>query len=149
MEIRSLLADKGVAWELQFSEILSFIQRFGRKVISTENYRILRKLSPRDLDTPGTSLLVATIKTEDGERIAGVSCVTSYGKGICLVVVHSLYRGTGLGSKLLMNQLSTLGRLSCRVTLSNISSLQMCFHAGLSARGIVKGLNGKTLLLLE
>lgn len=149
MEIRSLIDDKRGSWERQFSEILSFIQRFGSKAISTENYRCLRKLSPRDLNTSGTSLLLATIKTEDGERIAGVSCMTSYGNGICLVVVHPLYRGTGVGSRLLMYQQSSLGRLSCRVTLNNVSSLQMCFRAGLCARGIVKSRSGKPLLLLE
>ncbi|MDQ0087019.1 GNAT superfamily N-acetyltransferase [Paenibacillus anaericanus] len=149
MEIRSLMANKEGSWERQHSEFLAFITRFGNKVVSEEASRYLRKLSPKDLTTPGTSLLLAVITSEDGERIAGASCMTSYGCGINLVIVHPLYRGTGIGSKLLMNQISTLGRLSCLVSLNNISSLQMCFRAGLSARGLIKGQGGRPLLLLE
>ncbi len=149
MKIAAWQSDDRVAWEIKHAEMLAFVQHFARKRISESTYRAIRKLSSREMQLPGSSLLLATLQTEDGPRIAGLSCVTDYGRGICLVVVHPLYRGRGLGSALLDRQHAVLGRLTCRVSPSNLSSLQMCFRAGFSASRLIKPLDGRAELLLE
>ncbi|MGG6313055.1 N-acetyltransferase family protein [Paenibacillus macerans] len=149
MEIRAAQPGDEGAWERQHGEALAFAQKYGAGRISPAAFRALLKLSPRDLSQPGSSLLLARIHAEDGERLAAVCCVTDYGRGLCLVVVHPLYRGRGLGSRLLSEQLALLGRLSCRVALGHVSSLQMCFRAGLYASGLIHAPGGKPVLLLE
>ncbi|GJM79753.1 hypothetical protein HMSSN139_22490 [Paenibacillus sp. HMSSN-139] len=81
--------------------------------------------------------------------MAGVSCAADYGRTLCVVVVHPLYRGRGIGAKLLQAQLTRVKQLSCRVALSQVQSLRLCFRAGLYASGLTRGPNGQTLLLLE
>ncbi|MCM3702990.1 GNAT family N-acetyltransferase [Paenibacillus macerans] len=149
MEIRKLNLDDGAGWNQQHGDVLAFVRRYGAGRIPPAAFRALMKLSPGELGFPGSSLLVARIQADDGSRIAGVSCVTDYGRGLCLVVVHPLYRGRGLGSRLLAEQLSILRQLSCLVACDQISSLQMCFRAGFYARRLVKIHGGKPQLLLE
>ncbi|MEF2968850.1 GNAT family N-acetyltransferase [Paenibacillus sp. M1] len=149
MRITAWRPGEGAVWEQQHAEMLAFVHRFGRKGISAGTYRALMRLTGRDLLLPGASLLLATVQTEDGPRIAGLSCITEYGRGIGLVVVHPLYRGRGLGSGLLSRQLSTLGKLSFRVAPDNISCLKMCFRAGFAAGGLAKTPGGKPELMLE
>lgn len=141
--------DDPIPWEKQQAEILAFVQKHGRRTIPVASYRALMKLSRRDFLMPGSSLLLAIINTEDGPRIAGFSCVTKYGQGVCLVMVHPLYRGRGLGSRLLARQLAEMGRLTCLVSIANVSCLQMCFRAGLSACRLVKERTGQAKLILE
>ncbi|WP_435921816.1 GNAT family N-acetyltransferase [Paenibacillus sp. DYY-L-2] len=136
-------------WNRQKAEILAFTQNYGGKRIPSGTYRALMKLSPRDLLLPGSSLLFATLRTEDGPRVAGLSCVTDYGRGVSLVIVHPLYRRKGLGSELLARQLSILGRLAFSVRTDHVPCLQMCFRAGLRASRLVKGANGRAELQLE
>ncbi|MNN49447.1 hypothetical protein D3C81_1639730 [compost metagenome] len=107
------------------------------------------KLSYDELIEDGSSVLLATIQTEDGTRLAGFSIVTVFGNKISLVLVHPLYRGRGIGSNLLVRQLSILGHLTCQVALDNISCLKMCFHAGLSAKRLIMVRGGRTELLLD
>lgn len=149
MEIRAVTQETGVPWELQHSEILAFVRKYGAGRVSPVVLRALLRLTPSDLDRPGCSLLVARIRAEDGERLAGVSCAADYGRTLCVVVVHPLYRGRGIGAKLLQAQLTRLKQLSCRVALSHVQSLRLCFRAGLYASGLTRGPNGQTLLLLE
>ncbi|MNI58214.1 hypothetical protein D3C81_1591280 [compost metagenome] len=137
------------AWEHQHGDFLSMLRKYGRRRISSEAYRALMKLTYADLLNTGSSVLLATIQAEDGTRLAGFSIVTDYGKEVSLVLVHPLYRGQGIGSQLLAKQLSILGELSCQVALDNISCLQMCFHAGLSAKRLIKVRGGKAMLLLD
>lgn len=149
MEIRAVTPDTRVPWELQHGEILTFVRKYGAGRVSPAVLRSLLRLTPSDLDRPGCSLLVARIRAEDGERLAGVSCAADYGRALCVVVVHPLYRGRGLGARLLQAQLSRLEQLSCRVALSQVQSLRMCFRVGLYASGLTRDPSGKTLLLLE
>lgn len=149
MEIAAWQPECQVAWEIKHAEMLAFVHRYAGKSISAGMYRALMKLSGREMLLPGSSLLLAILQTEDGPRIAGLSCVTNYGRGICLVVVHPLYRGRGLGSGLLNRQHAVLGDLTCRVAPGNLSSLQMCFRAGFSASRLVKSPSGRAELLLE
>ncbi|MNI70533.1 hypothetical protein D3C73_1263540 [compost metagenome] len=137
------------AWDQQHGNILSFVRKYGRRRISSDVYRTLMKLSYDELLEDGSSVLLATIQTEDGIRLAGFSIVTAFGKRICLVLVHPLYRGRGLGSKLLVRQLDILGQLTCQVAVDNISCLQMCFQSGLTAKRLIKVRGGRTELLLD
>lgn len=136
-------------WGRQHGDILSFVRKYGRRRISSDVYRSLMKLSYNELLEDGSSVLLATIQTEDGPRLAGFSIVAAYGKKICLVLVHPLYRGRGIGSKLLARQLSILGHLTCHVALDNISCLNMCFHAGLTAKRLIIVQGGRKVLLLD
>ncbi|RCX17314.1 acetyltransferase (GNAT) family protein [Fontibacillus phaseoli] len=149
MKIAAWQPCDSAAWAMQHAEILNFVKRYGRKKIPAGTYRALMKLSCRELLMPGSSLLLATLQAEDGPRIAGISCVSDYGRGISLVVVHPLYRGQGLGSELLNRQFSSLGKLTCLVSLSNLSSLQMCFRAGFRASRLLKPHGGRAVLVLE
>lgn len=149
MEIAAWHPGNRVAWEIKHAEMLAFVHRYARKSIPSATFRALMKLSGREMILPGSSLLLAILQTEDGPRVAGLSCVTNYGRGICLVVVHPLYRGRGLGSALLNRQHAVLGNLICRVAPGNLSSLQMCFRAGFSASRLIKSQTGRAELLLE
>lgn len=149
MEIRAVTPYIGEVWEKQHGEVLAFAGKYGAGRIPPAAFRALLKLSPKELCLPGSSLLLARIQAEDGERMAGLCCVTGYGRGLCLVVVHPLYRGRGLGARLLSEQLALLKRLSCRVALGHVSSLKMCFRAGLHASRLIQAPSGKPLLLME
>lgn len=149
MEIRAVTLEAGVPWELQHGEILAFVHKYGAGRVSPPVLRALLRLAPSDLNRPGCSLLVARIRAEDGERLAGVSCAVDYGRTLCVVVVHPLYRGRGIGAQLLQTQLIRLKQLSCRVALTQVQSLRMCFRAGMFASGLTRDASGKTLLLLE
>ncbi|MFR9709768.1 N-acetyltransferase family protein [Paenibacillus sp. MB22_1] len=149
MEIRAVTLEDGAPWEPQHSEILAFIRKYNSGRVPPTVLRNLLRLTPSDLKRPGCSLLVARIRAEDGERLAGASCVMDYGRKLCVVVVHPLYRGRGIGAGLLQAQLTRLGQLSFRVALSQIQSLRMCFRAGMYASGLTRDPNGKPLLLLE
>ncbi|MBW4840250.1 MAG: GNAT family N-acetyltransferase [Paenibacillaceae bacterium] len=148
MEIRGVTLDE-VPWALQHGEILAFVRKYGSGHVSSAVLRGLLRLTPSDLNRPGCSLLVARIRAEDGERLAGVACAMDYGRTLCVVVVHPLYRGRGIGARLLQAQLTRLGQLSCRVALSQVPGLHMCFRAGLYASGLTRDPHGKALLLLE
>lgn len=149
MDIRAVTLEKETPWKLKHSEILAFIQKYNAGRVPPLVFRNLLRLTPSDLKQPGCSLLVARIRAEDGERLAGVTCALDYGRKLCVVVVHPLYRGRGIGAKLLQAQQARLGQLSCRVALNQIHSLRMCFHAGMYASGLTRDPNGKPLLLLE
>lgn len=149
VEIRAVTREAGVPWELQHGEILAFVRKYGSGRISPAVLRGLLRLTTGDLDRPGCSLFVARIRAEDGERLAGISCTADYGRKLCVVVVHPLYRGRGIGVKLLQAQLTRLKHLSCRVSLSQVPELRLCFRAGLYASDLIRDPSGKTLLLLE
>lgn len=149
MNISTWVPCNEAAWEKQHGDILAFVRKYGKRHISTDMYRALMKLSYRTLTEPGSSILFATIRTEDGTRHAGISIVTSHGTDISLVVVHPLYRGQGIGSQLLTTQLDILGQLTCQVAMNNISCLHMCFQSGLTAKRLIKVRGGRTMLLLD
>lgn len=149
MNISSCVPYNEAAWDKQHGDILAFVRKYGTRHISRDMYRALMKLSYHNLMEPGSSILFATIRTEDGCRLAGLSIVTSHGTDINLVVVHPLYRGHGIGSQLLVRQLDILGQLSCQVPIHNIFGLQMCFQSGLTAKRLIKVRGGRTLLLLD
>lgn len=153
MRIIAAKGDEHGSWSRLHSDILMFVRQYGARRIPLPVYRRLLKFDSQDSLKPGSSLLIATIQSEDGPRMAGVSCITEYGDseagGICIVVVHPLYRGCGIGSKLLSEQLTSLGRISCRISLDNVSSLQMCFRAGLQASRLLKARGRRPELLLE
>lgn len=149
MEIRAVTVDDETPWELQHSEILAFIRKYNSGRVPPTVLRNLLRFTPSDLLQPGGSMFVARIRAEDGERLAGVSCVMDYGRTLCVVVVHPLYRGCGLGAGLLQAQQTRLKQLSCQVALNQIQSLRLCFRAGMYASGLTRDPNGKPLLLLE
>jgi GNAT superfamily N-acetyltransferase len=145
----TLRPDNEAEWKRLQSDILAFVSKYGGKRIYGNVYQQLLKLSYRDLSKPGNSFELITIQAEDGPKIAGFSGVTGYGHGICIVVIHPLYRGLGLGTALLRNRLTALGSLDCLIALDDLPGLRMGFKAGLCARRLIKTHAGKTGLLLQ
>ncbi|MFD1908306.1 hypothetical protein ACFTAO_12265 [Paenibacillus rhizoplanae] len=97
----------------------------------------------------GVSLLVATLRGQNGRQLAGVSFVSGFGKEACVVAVHPLYRNKHTGTALLTAQLERLGQLECHVACDNAASLKMCFNSGLAAVDLINGPTGKPTLLLR
>ncbi|MNN16132.1 hypothetical protein D3C81_1292610 [compost metagenome] len=149
MDIRLVVPDQENSWSRIHSSILGFTRKYGGNRITRDAYREIQKLTPVALRQPGCALFIATVHTEDGSRLAGLSLVAEYGERAGIVVVHPLYRGRHIGTKLLQAQRLQMGRLSCRVALDNPSSLKMCFNAGLTATRMVPGPTGKPTLVLE
>lgn len=146
MLIKEWQPEEGRNWELEHGQLLSFIQRYTRGRLPAESYYQLMKLSQSKLLAPGSSLLFALVRTEEGPLLAGLSCLTNQGRGVSIVVVNPFYRNRGIGSSLLSRQLARLGEVTCLVAPDNPAGLQMCLNAGLSVTRIVRSASGKTLL---
>ncbi|MBP2002552.1 GNAT superfamily N-acetyltransferase [Paenibacillus shirakamiensis] len=149
MEITQFIPDSDASWSRTHSTIMQFIRRYGGNRITNYAYQEVQRMTPELLANVGNAWTLATLKTEDGRRLAGIALTSDLGHRSSLVVVHPLYRGRRIGTKLLEAQLLTLGSIRCRVALDNISSLKMCFQAGLTARKLLLGPTGKPTLVLE
>lgn len=137
------------SWLLRRRQLLFLARSAGGMRITRNGLRQLAALTPEQLTLPGSSLLCAHVRTEQGTRLAGFCLVLNYGEDACLVVVRPLYRGHRLGTKLLSAQLEQLTRLTCNVAADNMPSLKMCFHAGLTAHSIVTGPTGKPTFIFQ
>ncbi|MBU5673907.1 hypothetical protein [Paenibacillus brevis] len=146
MLIKEWQPEEGENWELQHGQLLTFVQRYTRGRLTAESYHQLMKLSRSKLLAPGSSLLFAHIRTEDGPLLAGLSCLTDQGRGVSVVVVNPFYRNLGIGSSLLSRQLARLGEITCLVAPDNPAGLQMCLNAGLSVARIIRSRSNRTLL---
>lgn len=149
MQISSLNTLTERQWQKQHQSVIDFIKNYGDKRITWDSYRRCSRLSRDTLQHPGESLLIATVRGDRGRTLAGVSYISRFGEDVCLIVVHPLYRKRHVGTTLLSSQLATLGRLNCHVALDNISSLKMCFNAGLTGHSLMVGPTGKPTLKLE
>ncbi|AJS59603.1 N-acetyltransferase [Paenibacillus sp. IHBB 10380] len=149
MHISSLNTVTERQWQNQHQSVIDFIKHYGDKRITLDSYRKCSRLSKSTLQHPGESLLIATVRGDRGRSLAGVSFVSGFGDDVCLIVVHPLYRNRHVGTTLLSSQLATLGRLSCHVALDNISSLKMCFNAGLTGHSLMVGPTDKPTLKLK
>ncbi|WP_138496272.1 GNAT family N-acetyltransferase [Paenibacillus pinistramenti] len=137
------------SWESYHGTLLAFIRKYASKRITADAYRAVLRLTPQSLAQPGTGIMQAVVSTEDGLRLAGVLCTAGYGQELSAAVVHPLYRSRGIGTLLMKAQLEQLGQMNCRVAIDNLSSLKMCFKAGLSAGGLTTGPTGKPTLLFS
>ncbi|AIQ40462.1 GNAT family N-acetyltransferase [Paenibacillus sp. FSL R7-0297] len=149
MQISSLYDSNPVQWNSRLAGLLEFLREYGEQRITLRGCRQLARLTPEQLALPGVSLLVATVRGQNGRQLAGVSFVSGYGKEACVVAVHPLYRKRHTGTALLTAQLERLGQLECHVACDNPASLKMCFNSGLAAVDLVNGPTGKPTLLLR
>lgn len=149
MQISSIYDSEPGRWASRLAGLLEFLREYGEQRITLRGCRVLAALTPEQLALPGISLLVATVRGQNGRQLAGVSFVSGYGKEACLVAVHPLYRNRHAGTALLTEQLRRLGRLECSVASDNAASLKMCFNSGLAAVGLTTGPTGKPTLLLR
>jgi GNAT superfamily N-acetyltransferase len=149
MQISSIYDSDPGQWNSKLAGLLEFLRDHGEKRITLRACRQLARLTPEQLAVPGVSLLVATVRGQNGRQLAGVSFVSGYGEEACLVAVHPLYRGRHTGTALLSAQLQRLGRLECQVACDNPASLKMCFNSGLAAVALTNGPTGKPTLLLR
>ncbi|MEC0171407.1 N-acetyltransferase [Paenibacillus graminis] len=149
MQISSLFDSNPERWKIRLAGLLEFLREYGEKRITLRGCRVLARLTPEQLSQPGVSLLVATVRGQNGRQLAGVSLVSGFGKEACLVAVHPLYRNRHTGTALLTAQLERLGTLECTVASDNAASLKMCFNTGLVAVALNEGPTGKPTLLLR
>ncbi|ULO05887.1 N-acetyltransferase [Paenibacillus sp. 19GGS1-52] len=133
MQISSIYDTQFKQWKSRLTELLDFLRQYGERRITLHGCRVLAELTPDQLALPGVSLLVATVRGQNGRQLAGVSFVSNFGKETCLVAVHPLYRSKHIGTALLAAHLERLGALECCVACDDIASLKMCFNAGLAA----------------
>lgn len=136
-------------WSRQHARVLRFLFEYGGKQAMREDYLQLARADGPDLQQPGNSLLLATVRGEAGPTLIGASFVADYGRDAFLIAVHPLYRRKGIGSALLSSQLERLGKIETRVGLNQISLLNLCFKAGLTASSLSKEPTGRILLSLE
>lgn len=136
-------------WIIQRRTLLQFARRCGGLRISRELLRPLATLSTEQLEQEGASLLYAYVRTEQGPQIAGFCLAVGFGHELCMVVIRPLYRGRGLGTRLLQEQLSRLEYLVCTVDHDHTAAKKMCYHAGLTATGITSRPGGKTVIVYE
>ncbi|MBW4084170.1 GNAT family N-acetyltransferase [Paenibacillus sp. S150] len=149
MQISSIYDTDPGRFKIRLAGLLEFLRKYGEQRITLRGCRVLSRLTPEQLSQPGASLLVATVRGQNGRQLAGVSFVSGFGKEACLVAVHPLYRNRHTGTALLTAQLERLGSLECAVASDNAASLKMCFNTGLVAVALTSGPTGKPTLLLR
>lgn len=148
MEIGSIIPS-AAEWPAVRQECYEFMRRFGSKRLTLAGCTLFRRLSYEDLALPGTSLVAATVRGEEGRTPIGISFTAGYGMQACLVAVHPLYRSRRIGTALLRTQLSRLGKLNFRVPGDHYAALKMCFYAGMRAEGLETDLTGKAAFILN
>ena len=149
MQISSIYDTESRQWKSQLAGLLAFIREHGERRITHHGCKTLAHLTPDQLSKPGVSLLIATVRGQNGRQLAGVCFVSGFGEEACIVAVHPLYRNKHTGTALLAAQLKRLGRLECYVACDNTASLKMCFNVGLAAVKLTNGPTGKPTLLLH
>ncbi|MWV44034.1 hypothetical protein GRF59_10350 [Paenibacillus sp. HJL G12] len=149
MKVTSLLSLPREDWNRQHSRVLRFLFEHGGKQTVRKDYVRLAQANEHFLRQPGTSLLTATVRGETGPVLIGASFIENYGEDAFLIAVHPLYRRKRVGYSLLTEQLERLGRIQCQAGLNQISFLNLCFRAGLTASSLTKAASGRILLQLE
>ncbi|WP_379164461.1 N-acetyltransferase [Paenibacillus sp. sgz5001063] len=149
MQISSIYDSDPKQWHIRLAGLLEFLREHGDRRLTLRGCKVLARLTPEHLAQPGVSLLVATVRGQNGRQLAGVSFVSGFGKDACLVAVHPLYRNRRTGTALLSAQLERLGSLECAVACDNTASLKMCFNSGFVAVALTEGPTGKPTLLLR
>ncbi|CAM2969924.1 GNAT family N-acetyltransferase [Paenibacillus sediminis] len=128
---------------------IQFILKYGGRTIPFQALRAFKGFTPEQLEQPGTRFVICTIRTEAGINTVGLCYICDYGDQACFVVVHPLYRGYNIGSRLLTTALADLERISCKAPIDDLPSLHMCFNAGLIATQFIEGPTGKDTLVFE
>lgn len=149
MEISCLSLSSPDEWPHARQQCSDFFRRYGNKRLTREGCQRLASLSYDELMQHGTSIIAATVRSDVGRIPVGVCFAADYGEGACMIAVHPLYRNRHIGSSLIRSQLSSLGRLRCKVAADHSASLQMCFHAGLQAIALEQGPTGKPTLIMS
>ena len=150
MDIRVIRSPHEEKWPVLRAKFVQFIINAGDQRITTDALKQLESLPVRGLQEEGTQLLIATERTSRAKaRLIGLSFVEDFGNTTCLVVVHPEFRGNHIGTMLMREQISRLGSLTCYVAIDNLSSLHMCFQAGLIAHHLMEGPTGKPTLAFE
>lgn len=147
VELKSLTSE---AWSLERRRLLSFAVQFGDKRLTVAALHALRRLAPSQLDgSLGGSRPSVVIVAKRGERIAGMGFAAEEGEAGCIVVVHPKERGLGIGTAIMKEMITRLGRLTCNVAADNTASMALCFRLGMSAVSMHKGPTGKSTLRFE
>lgn len=138
-------------WEQIHQHILSLYKKYVKcnELQSHSIFPSLYKLSSAKLLEKDSSFLLATVRTEEGERIAGFAITTNYGQDIGLIIVHPLYRNMGIGTQLLSRQLTELGTLCYHVPIWNKAAVKMCFNSGLIATQMISYSKHYSFLIME
>lgn len=151
MNIRAMNINQDGPWEQIHQHILSLYRKYAKcnELQSNSIFPSLCKLSSAKLLEKGSSFLLATVRTEEGERIAGFAITTNYGQDIGIIIVHPLYRNMGIGTQLLSRQLTELGTLYYHVPIWNKAAVKMCFNSGLIAKQMITFSKHYSFLIME
>lgn len=149
MQIGSIRPEDMASWEKLHGSLLSFFREYGGTRHTPGAYKWLMRLTPLFLQQPGNHIVLATLRTEDGCRLAGYSFAANYGSDLSCVVVHPLYRSKGIGTRLLRKQLAELGHMELHVPINHVAALKMCFKAGFTADRVSTELSSRPTLLLK
>lgn len=137
-----------IEWPHVKVQLISFVRKHSGRKITLHSLRCLSSLTAEQLLLPGYSIVTATIRGQDGPELIGLSFVADYGETACILVIHPLYRGNGLGAQLLSAQLNEAGPTSCLVAAdSNIPSPRL--KTGLQACELVPCRSGQPTLKLK
>lgn len=151
MNIRAMNINQDGSWEQIHQHILSLYKKYAKcnELHSHSIFPSLYKLSSAKLHQKDSSFLLATVRTEEGERIAGFAITTNYGQDIGLIIVHPLYRNMGIGTQLLSRQLIELGTVCYQVPMWNKAAVKMCFNSGLIATQMITFSKHYSFLIME
>lgn len=150
MEYRVIRLLQEEKWRKLQDRCLRFLLAYGDQRITKEALELFESLSAKQLQQADNQLALAIHRPHSGPfQLRGVSYVQQYGLECCIIVVHPDARGQGIGTMLMMQHIEQLGSLSCQVAVDNLSSLSMCFQAGLTAHRIFTGPTGKPTLAFD
>jgi GNAT superfamily N-acetyltransferase len=133
----------------QHARVLRLLFEHGGKQAMSEDYLQLARASDSCWKKPDVSLLLATVRGEDGPALIGASFMAGYGKDAFLIAIHPLYRRKGIGSALLRRQLEELGKIEIHANLSQTALLNLLLKAGLSVSFLGKNPTGRKFLSLN
>ena len=109
-----------IEWPRSKAQLIHFVRKYSGRTLTKHTLRCLSSLTAEQLLLPGNSIVTATIRGQEGAELIGLSFVADYGEAACILAIHPLYRGNGLGAQLLSAQLNEEGQTSCRI-VSNMS----------------------------
>jgi GNAT superfamily N-acetyltransferase len=124
------------------NKLLHFTKKYGDRRITVEALHWLEHEACAAICREGSGVLVAI----HDSKLVGLSGAADFGRTIAFIVVHPLHRGKHIGQQLIRAHIEQMGQYNCSVAVDNLSSLKMCFRAGLSAVDLYPGVRGKPTL---
>lgn len=138
------------SWKKQRAKVLNFISRYSEKRIAIATFNSLRSIEANQLnDSEQEPASAAIFSMVEEKHLIGVAYFNNNEPKQCLIVIHPLFRGKGVGEQLFTSLINKYKDFRCYVALDNINSIKLCFKCGLHAISVTKGPTGKPTLCFE